>query len=584
MRTKSAYCFWFLACLMIFSLPYSVRAQPTKPPHSTKLTEPTDQTAYPAGSILDYSFPAKKAPSFQVVVDALRKRDFELPAPDSKPFNAFHFCSMAETFTGGNTHLLAAMRRQLRKPRFFRTDPPSWFHSDPHAPVSIYTYLKPYEYDQPVFLRFLKTHHRPDLLPAKARSTNHYLGRLQSPVNATDLRKTFGRRVSVHHGNLILYQDNRLNPLRWFGPTFAHHHEASSQFALINVTPQGQKIAAKLLQAAYQDRVMPATRIVLEYNLVVQVTDHSAELGEHTIYDLWPNHSIAGHKDLIAESLRQVRALIANRNTPAMFAKYASNDLKTRLEKPWVQVSLAIAMPPVRGTKTKAKYLEQEFMLLSRNYQSHTRGLFSPSGDPKWDKYTYDGGNSGQGAWMRTRISALHNLPAFQKGIGRQVASPGVKFVNLTGDHKHWTVSLHGRIDLTAYYRIARREGFFPGQRGQYIDPNRFHGFSVPGSAVYDPKQRQTLKWVGIMYEMNGPYEIKVDIHKWDVRIEHVAGASSSRRTFGHTLCPSGRSAECRKPMRHRHFASGSTIGIRSDSRQHLRILGGRLFAWSAIR
>jgi hypothetical protein len=100
-------------------------------------------------------------------------------------------------------------------------------------------------------------------------------------------------------------------------------------------------------------------------------------------------------------------------------------------------------------------------------------------------------------------------------------AVEGCDYADVSGDKgKVITKEVSGTIDVTWFNYFARKNHFFPGEDGYYIDDGRMHGFSVRGTKEYEPDFLPSIFWAGFMCEMAGPYKLEIEIKRFDLTIE----------------------------------------------------------------
>jgi uncharacterized protein (TIGR02996 family) len=188
------------------------------------------------------------------------------------------------------------------------------------------------------------------------------------------------------------------------------------------------------------------------------------------------------------------------------------------------------------------KYRLQEFMLASQGYLSANvvpdpgnHGGVLPTADATINGFIPEGGNSDRTCWTRLDARALESgeLEA------QYAANPAMRPVLDGGDFAPvvagGTTSAHlsGLIDLTRFYALARANGFFPGQRGFWVD--RWVGFEVTDhdfdptncnptcpanvrpAGSYDPNEPHTVEWAGVIFEAHGPWNVNVHVHRLNV-------------------------------------------------------------------
>jgi hypothetical protein len=470
-------------------------------------------------SVLKFSVPHElEKPQIEWWVDTFREHDYSLDG----------FFSMGHAFTGGDEELLEKFNKTMREPYYFQVLTP-FTASIAETPTdfTVHTYYKPYEYEQSKFLKWTKDNlGRDDFLPANARKTNAYRGDLISPFvyskaerKALDLKKTFGKCVTTEDGKLTFIQDNRVNPMRWIAPdNEVLHHETSSSFFLSRVSKEQDKELAKIFKD-YWTGADRSKRVLLNYKIRVKLTNYAEEMGEKSIYDMYEPGELEKAEDLITATHSKIKERVATKDSGAA---YAENYMKTRLESPFLQVSVV-----VNFKETAEHYFLQEFMVVDKNYQSTTKGFTTgdyPIRNARLREEIYEGGSAETEArcisWNRLKVDTLKDLKDGVSDI------PGHPIIVEGGNHVDWDhrndkvleATVSGTIDLTNYYLHARERGFFPGASfqngsGDYV------GFSEKKSHHYDPDLPIGMAWAGFMFEMTGPFKLVMEGQELDVVI-----------------------------------------------------------------
>ena len=465
----------------------------------------------PKESILTYPIPWKSEPRARLYTDILYENDFSLDAPNL----------LSRYFTGGDSALFEDFKREFYKEEYTRMqakpDIDSMFEG--HN-CTIHTYYKPFTFYQSKFLDWIQKHRGiADFLPANARKCNDYRGDLVNPilpsesqVETFDLKKSFGKRISFGDGKVLYLQDNRLNPYRWWAPNNTLlHHETPAIFMENNVSPENIVRMRKMLDD-YLIGTDRTRKILLKYRAKIRVEDYREQMGEKTIFDMYKDGEFENGTDLLTTLHREWTARSESDTYEGRWSKHYMN---YRLEKPFVQVSVCVNMYMADG-----RYLLQEFMLFNKDYVSSTKGFYCPVNNPIMDDYIYEGGCSGLVGWNRLSVDALR-IDRVSCSREFPVILNGGEYIDVSGDNSPVIErSVEGVIDLTNYYVMARRNNFFPGEEGFYVNNDITHGFGTEGKPESNQEVKPSIYWAGFMFEMTGAYKLEIEIEEFDVVVD----------------------------------------------------------------
>jgi hypothetical protein len=392
--------------------------------------------------------------------------------------------------------------------------------------VVVTSYKKPYEALQPLFLDWMQAHRGQDdfLMPA-ARQMNPYRGELIDPVvedfsSVTEetLQQTFGYVAVAKPDSITFIGDNRYNPFRWICPiNEIHAREQPSWGMRLHSTPEAWDATVDILKAAKTGMV--DRRIILRYEIELQIEDHRSAMGESSFQD----YLKSGEPD----SVGLLKQMYTNTQTYAsgqskdgvhllpiqqkMIEKYA----KTRLEPVNFQLSVGINF-----RQREPNYRLAEFMLCTYNQvpvgvfpeEANGKGFLATGNEPI-SRFVSDGGNSGHVAWWRLPIDVLHN-PALRQG--QPSAWQGSDYLELEEPELEETV-FKGEIDVTEFYRQAIAAKAFPGQRGLWV--NRWVGFEGDVPDFQNPDEAHGIDWAFFIFESHGPLKVVAQVRQLEVVI-----------------------------------------------------------------
>ncbi|MCL2118387.1 MAG: hypothetical protein FWH27_08185 [Planctomycetaceae bacterium] len=467
----------------------------------------------PEESVLTCPLPWKNEPRARLFTDILYEGDFTLETTNL----------LSRYFTGGTPALFEDFKKEFHKSEYTHIQAkPDLDNLFEEFNCTMHTYYKPFEFHQSRFLDWIhKNRGMTDFLPANARKRNDYKGDLINPIihsesqaEAFDLKKTFGKQISFGDGKVFYLQDNRLNPYRWWAPyNELLHHETSAIFMENNISPENIVRLRTILEdsLAGTDR---SKKILLKYRATIRVEDYRDEMGEQTIFEMYQPGEFENGTDLLTTLHREWNAR-SQGNTPV--ARWSKQYMNYRLERPFVQVSVCANMYMADG-----RYLLQEFMLFNKDYASTTRGFYCPVSNPVMDEFIYEGGCSGLVGWNRLSVDAMR-IDGVSCSHEFPVILSGGEYIDVSGDDSPVVErSVDGVIDLTNYYVMARRNHFFPGEQGAYVDNGTMHGFGTEGKPESEKDFKPSIFWAGFMFEMTGPYKLEIGIEELDVVIANV--------------------------------------------------------------
>ncbi len=424
---------------------------------------------------------------------------------------------LAQWFSGGDPVLAEDFSDRFNIPAYLGPDPA--MNPGVESPnCQIHGYWKPFEYDQAQFLEWLaQKRGMTDYLPANARRFNDYKGDLANPVVIGeavpgDLKKSYGKQVTFSGGRVRFFQDNRLNPARWWAPYNAiMHHETTATF-MVDDVPAPKIVRVRQIMDDYLTGKDRTQRIVLRYKARIRVEDYRAQTDERSIFDMYLPGELESGKDLLTSLHREWRQR-AQGDTP--MARWTKAYMERRLETPFVQVSVCFNM-----SQENERYILQEMILFNKDYLSTTVGHYKPVNNDALSQWMYEGGCSGFVGWNRFPVDKL-KVDGLTCDKEFPVVLSGGEYADVSGnDSPVIERTVEGAIDITNYYVMARRNDFFPGERGFYIDDDLMHGFNAPGTPEYDPEFKPSIFWGGFMFEMAGPYLLDIDIEQFDITID----------------------------------------------------------------
>ena len=482
-----------------------IACQQTKQP----ITEDPIETPFSKESILTYPVPFSGYTSARLYTDMFYVEDFSTTGT--------HL--LTRWFSGGDPALAEDFAAAFRIPEYMNSYNPEMNPGGAYYNCIFHSYWKPFEYNQQRFLEWLSAKRgMNDYLPANARRFNDHKGDLANPIASTgvvpnpdDLKKSYGKQVRVGDGKVYFLQDNRLNPARWWAPyNTIMHHETSSTF-MENPVLAENIIRARQIMDDYLTDKDRSKRLVLRYKAKIRVEDYRDQTGEHTIFDMYAPGELENGTDLLTTLHREWQAQ-AQGNTPV--AHWTKAYMERRLENPFVQVSVCFNL-----SQADNRYLLQEFMLFNKDYLSTTIGYYKPVNNDQMSEWMYEGGCSGFVGWNRFPIDKL-KVDGLTCTKEFPVVLSGGEYADVSGDNSQVIErEVEGVIDITNYYVMARKNDFFPGERGFYIGSN-MHGFGAPDTPEYEPGFKPSIFWAGFMFEMAGPYKLEIDIEQFDILIE----------------------------------------------------------------
>lgn len=342
-------------------------------------------------------------------------------------------------------------------------------------------------------------------------------------VNEDVLKKTSGHVTWIKDGAVTMMGDNRYNPLRWVAPiNEVHHHEQASQAMLFRSAPGQWERAADVLADFNQGR--RDRRIVLDYDIEIEVADERKAMGEWSIWDYYGSQPLASPVGLLGQThlncLRYSTGEEAyGQQMPPAQKRNIQRWMEVRIEN--INIQMAIM---VNFLERDGKYRLAEFMLAGKEQRPIGFLPLEKDGDgivysdePNLNRFFIDGGLGGPVGWWRAPISMLSD-PVFtgeKAGDLTPIVLEGGQYEHISdgGMHKR----LKGRIDLTRFYALARQRRIFPGQRG--YAGGKWYGFEGDVPEFRDPDERHGIEWLGAIYEVHGPFKVRVTVNRLDAQI-----------------------------------------------------------------
>lgn len=474
-------------------------------------------------SILKWTPGKGMEPNVAVEVQWLKDNDYLSPKKQGmgrmQPFSA-----VMDTFCGTNQLLRTEFSdwvSQYAFPKFYYHPA----HPKPeHNDIIISAYNTPYECHQTDFIKWMKSKWgRDDFLIPNARKTNPFKGDLVDPVvgsraEVTDelLQKTYGYVAIADSEKMTFIGDNRVNPYRWITPINPVHHREQPSWAMrLPSTPEQWAISAEILQ---ENRAEKKTdqRILLRYEIAVEVKDFRKELGEFTLQDYLqpdqPGLITQMHDNLVKYGINMKGS--QGEYFEPLQGTMVEKFLQTRFDPANFQMVVGINFK-----ERDDRYRLAEFMLCSYNQKSclvfpeEKGGLgVLPTANDTLNPYVRDGGNNGNSAWWRVPISIL-NDPALTQGEGSAWTSDDPYLEMKKPELKQKVFK--GEIDVTRLYRQMINAKFFPGQRGFWV--NEWVGFEGDVAEQRDPDERHGVEWAFFIFENHGPLTVVAEVRQLDV-------------------------------------------------------------------
>ena len=480
-------------------------------------------------SVLQWSPGKGLEPSVAVEVQWLKDNDYLSPQTNGlgrmQPFSA-----MLDTFCGADRQLreeYSAWASEYAFPEFYYHPA----HPKPeNTNIVVTAFHSPYECYQTRFLDWMKAKRgRDDFLVPNARKTNPYRGNLVDPVvesraEVTEelLRKTYGYVAIAKPDSITFIGDNRVNPYRWITPiNEVHHREQPSWGMRLHSTPERWAKTAEILQ---ENRIEKKSdqRILLRYEIAVDVVDGRKELGESTLHDYLQR----GEDGLITQMHGNlVKYGIDMKGSQGEVFEYLQGKIVEKfLQARFEPVSFQLVVG-VNFKERDDRYRLAEFMLCSYNQKScivypsndgtenGKLGIY-PTANETFNTYVRDGGNSGNSAWWRVPISAL-NDPALRQDEASAWKS-GDPYLEMERPELSQKV-FKGEIDVTKFYRQAIATKAFPGQRGFWV--RQWVGFEGDVEDQRNPDERHGVEWAFFIFENHGPLKVEAEVRQLDVVI-----------------------------------------------------------------
>lgn len=495
-------------------------------------------------SVLQWSPGCGAPPRVACHVERLKRNDLGLPGPGLGAF--WPYGSLIDAFAGKDPALRRAFQEDffdLIAENHPATLHPGGRHAD-QPNLNVCTYQVPWEWDQERFLRWIEKNRGLDdfLEPAGRRNIPHR-NAIASPmvddpseIDAAFLALTHGRAVRASPEELRLHSDNRYNPYRWVGPmNEVQHHEQPSICATIPAAPGVYEDVREHFSEALTGE--PSQRLLLRYDLDVEIKDHSRELGEKSIWDFHGTRTLHSPSGVVGQS--QWNALMysageeshGHRLSPAQQAF-----LRRWLDLRYVAANIQLSLM-VNFRERDERYRLLELMLLG--YQQEPifffdeslplpeNGTFSnpftlegngiiPTAHAGMNRHIVDGGCSGPFAWTRAPISAYCDPEVTENtDEGRfPIIREGGRYIELSSPELART-RLGGIVDITQFHAASRRAGYFPGQRGYW--GHGWTGFEGDDPLHRDAGEEHGLEWLGIIFENHGPFSIDCLVRQMDL-------------------------------------------------------------------
>ena len=431
------------------------------------------------------------------------------------------FGSVVQYFCGDDATLRKEFAETFTKYLVTRHDGryPSYVASEP-TNCTLHTYRTPYEYSQPEFLAWLAKHtDKSDFCEPAGRRFNNHRGPVVCPwldegvPNEDDLKQAFGFAAYLEGRSVVLLNDNRLNPMRWAAPiNEVHHHEQPAMCLAIGGKPGTWERTSQLFQQSLAGT--PQRRIVLNYDIELEVDDYRAQTREYTLWDFYggydltqPPQGIISQTHLHTYEACRGQAF-DGRTFSAAQRLLNYSWMETRLLNCNLHCSLAVNFRNRDGI-----FRLSEFMVAGKSQSARPWNL-TPC--EFFNAYAVDGGGGYDFAWYRTSIELLRD----ERFRGAQEPCEltvwhGSRYVEIP-DGGLPPTRLQGEIDLTRYYALARRHECFPGQKHEI--GTAWAGFSGGDPDRANPFEQHGVEWVGLLFENHGPFRIKVTLHELNVR------------------------------------------------------------------
>ena len=386
----------------------------------------------------------------------------------------------------------------------------------------IYTYRPPYEFAQPAFLQWLRKHsNKSDIFEPKARQTNPYEGPVLHPwtdngneVDESFLQKTFGYAVYEQDDALILLNDNRYNPSRWFGPcNQVHHREQASLSLVINSKPGVYEETSKILHDSLS--YVNQKKILMEYDIELSVEDFVQELKERTVWGFYGGYGpIQSPNGILSQTHRNILDGAAGKS---FGGKPWDQDLRTFnlewLESRIINASIQFGIT-VNFKQRDNTYRLMEFVISAKDHERHNWDL-TPA--KVFNDHTIDGGGNYDSSFYRSSIELLRD-ERFTDGRNEPVlvnADPYFAVPAAGMSSKRFK----GVIDITRFYQISRKLKCFTGQKGSRGE-HSWVGFEGDDLKLANPDERHGIEWAGFIFENHGPFKVKAKINKLSIKIE----------------------------------------------------------------
>lgn len=480
-------------------------------------------------------------PAVRATVERLKLNDLGLHGEGLGAFSAFG--SLIDCFAGEDDVLRDRFRQDFKK-YLTDDDHPSRLHPLA-APVKkpfidFPSYRVPTEWAHNEFMEWCQTHcGKNDFIEPAGRRWNDYLGNLGchlvDPSEAFSdeiLKRNNGVAGCFSEDHIHFYCDNKLNPYRWVGPiNDIQHHEQASLCCTIPVDSAVQDFAGQVLRGEAPGRIL------LEYDLELELEDLRPETGEQSVYDFYGTNQLEQPMGIVSQTHWNAQHLISGGVLRGRTFSYGQKRFVQQwLEKRYIQPNLQVSLM-MNFCERPDCYRLAEFMVAEYNQQPIF--FFDPNVSPDVDagrpfnpfrvdgngviptandamnSHVVDGGCSGHFAWTRTAVDVFQQK---RFALEEPIVLEG-------GNCWHWDgvgkqkQALSGILDMTAFYRQSLELGYFPGQRGYW--GNRWVGFAGDDPAFVNRNEKHGVEWLGLIFENHGPFRLDLRASRLNLVLEN---------------------------------------------------------------
>jgi hypothetical protein len=473
-----------------------------------------------AASVLKWYPGSGQKPSPRILVGRFNNNDLGIEGPGLGRF--WQFGALVEYFCGDDQKLREQFQVDFSKYLAQNHDGLHPNYDQPASPnVDVYTYRKAYEFDQPVFLEWLKKNNiDKDLFEPAARKYNGYRGSLlppyvQSADQVTDdfLNKTFGYAIYPQGDCLVMLIDNKHNPSRWIAPVNeVHHHEQSSMGMTIPAKPGQWDKTATIFKEYFEGKTNQ--RILLDYNIEFSVEDMRYEMNEFTIWDYYGGPKPFKEPEGIISQVHHntFKACMGEAFKGATFTKPQQRSNLSWAEKRLINIGFQASIM-VNFIEKEGCYRLAEFMLCGKGQQPH---MWNYTKAEQLNSFGIDGGISGPMGWHRASVDMLSDERFTSVAPDKPVAIDCDKYIEIP-DAGLKKASVKGTIDLTNYYVISKKQGWFPGQSGK-LD-GEWVGFEGDDPRYFNPDEAHGIQWLGFVFENHAPFKVTFKIKTYTIRL-----------------------------------------------------------------